>query len=262
MKRLQMCAESQLANLDGHKRMTRRVVVPQPEYSTNEDGNAPEWAWMMGKMPVICPSKESVRDYLVRCAPLCAGDEVSFTEVWRVENWRLDTGEVRIQYKADMSVSDWFEVETSDEAFIRSEDRFSRLAEQSTSEAEKAGLVADADSCYHWPLGHSPCSWRPAFLMPASFARLVGLITNVGAGQLNEITFNDIVAEGYQPPPDPHKFLTADEMSAKLSAGMDWFVDLWNRLNARRGYQYGSFPWVYGYRYSITGRKSCTRMEL
>ena len=79
--------------------------------------------------------------------------------------------------------------------------------------------------------------WRPSVHMPRWAARLWLEVLSVRVEQLQEITPNDIVDEGY--------FSYATTILTLPEPGA--FVRAWNELNARRGYPWESNPWVWAY---------------
>ena len=93
-----------------------QVSVPvrsQPEYSTDIDGNAPEWSWWITRnMPAICPSEDSLREILVAASPFPVGTVVWVPETWRpvfmTPRPRTETLTV-VQYQADGAFNrdDW-----------------------------------------------------------------------------------------------------------------------------------------------------------
>lgn len=72
--------------------------------------------------------------------------------------------------------------------------------------------------------------------MPKWAARIWLEITGIKVETLQEITIEDIWAEGRSPS------LSDDE---DYSAGYEWFADLWDSINAKRGFGWESNPWVW-----------------
>lgn len=67
--------------------------------------------------------------------------------------------------------------------------------------------------------------WKPAIHMPREAARIFLKVTAVRAERLQDITLNDLLAEGFRP-----------------AAA---FPQYWDYLNAKRGYSFKSNPWVW-----------------
>ena len=86
--------------------------------------------------------------------------------------------------------------------------------------------------------------WRSSIHMPRWASRLTLEITEVRVEQVREISHEDIVAEGL-----PYSLcIYADEEGYKdfdAIEHVDLFADLWDSINARRGYGWDANPWVW-----------------
>ena len=82
--------------------------------------------------------------------------------------------------------------------------------------------------------------WCPSIFMPRWASRILLEITGIRVERLKEITVSDIEAEGHQPfvYPDGRQELSSGE-------AYSWFQHLWDSLNAKRGYGWGSNPFVW-----------------
>lgn len=80
--------------------------------------------------------------------------------------------------------------------------------------------------------------WTPSIHMPREACRLLLVVKDVRVERLQDISYQDLLAEGFQPKPD-----MSDE--ANRDAARDWYSDLWDDLNAHRGYGWRANPWVY-----------------
>lgn len=79
----------------------------------------------------------------------------------------------------------------------------------------------------------------PSMFMPKEACRLTHTILSVRPERLQEITPWDIVAEGCP-------FYMDDEDGSQVT---EWYSDLWDSLNAKRGYSWESNPWVWQLEY-------------
>lgn len=73
--------------------------------------------------------------------------------------------------------------------------------------------------------------WWPPFYMPREFSRLTLDVSNVRAQRLEDITDEDAVAEGLH--------------------GTGGYRDLWDSLNAKRGYGWDTNPWVVALTFTV-----------
>ncbi len=72
--------------------------------------------------------------------------------------------------------------------------------------------------------------WRPSIHMPREAARIFLRVTNVRVERVQDITAHDAIREGME---SEMPFDTVDE-----------FKELWDNLNAKRGYGWKTNPWV------------------
>lgn len=80
--------------------------------------------------------------------------------------------------------------------------------------------------------------WHPSIFMPKKYARLWLEITEVRVQRLYEITEADAKAEGW---PEP----SAGLVGVRKAVPVLWFCDLWDSINAKRGYSWESNPFVW-----------------
>lgn len=83
---------------------------------------------------------------------------------------------------------------------------------------------------------------RPSIFMPKKYARLWLRIVNVRVERLQEITGQDILAEGIEWDKNYKMIGPCDGDEDGL---IEHFGKLWNSLNAKRDYSWESNPWVW-----------------
>jgi len=100
---------------------------------------------------------------------------------------------------------------------------------------------ADDDGC---PGG----KWRPSIHMPKEAARIWLEVTDVRVERLQEITVEDVIHEGLEvdneisnPDPSTHESIK----NWNLAWAQHLFRDLWDSINAKRGYGWDMNPWVW-----------------
>jgi hypothetical protein len=76
--------------------------------------------------------------------------------------------------------------------------------------------------------------WRASIHMPRWASRLSLEIVSVRVERVQEISFDDAIAEGVCA--DPH---------GVRSESRRWFSELWDSINAKRGYGWDVNPWVW-----------------
>jgi hypothetical protein len=110
-------------------------------------------------------------------------------------------------------------------ATIPDEDDCSIAEITAMNECGPASLFYAAD-----PPNHGAGKWRPSIHMPRWASRLTLEIIEVRVQRLQEISEADIIQEGC-----PRAILY----------GTGWYRDLWNDLNAKRGFPWSANPWVW-----------------
>lgn len=80
--------------------------------------------------------------------------------------------------------------------------------------------------------------WRPSIYMPRRASRITLEVTDVRVERVQEITCADAIAEGTLTP-------AHSQVYRKHTMNHDSFSDLWDSLNAKRGYGWDVNPWVW-----------------
>lgn len=88
--------------------------------------------------------------------------------------------------------------------------------------------------------------YRPSMFMPRWASRITLVVTGVRIERLQSITDDDAVAEGILPP----------GMEVVIGTPRDGFRNLWDSLNAARGYGWDTNPWVWVVEFNRVGGTS------
>jgi hypothetical protein len=82
--------------------------------------------------------------------------------------------------------------------------------------------------------------WRPSIFMPRWASRITLEITGVRVERLQDISEGDAISEGVR-----HAFPSQDDNRPPASYDIAAFAQLWDSINAKRGYSWSSNPWVW-----------------
>lgn len=264
-RRLSFTADMILATLDGRKTQTRRIPTLHNSLIDGVGHGGRTWAKWWKELDwngAECVDgtvfgvldRNSGERYAIS-PRMEAGDVILATETWRVGAWDPNRCAIGVDYRADgFSREEWLKVPD--------EEMFTRLWQQSTDDAIKAGVAPDAVGEYHWEPGQSPCRWRPPMFMPRRASRIRLLVNGVRPEHLQDMTDEDAIAEGIVGT-DAWQAVTPGEIRDHTQAGMTqrqidepiehgWsdyiiaaFRRLWDSINAKRGYSWKSNPWVW-----------------
>jgi hypothetical protein len=80
--------------------------------------------------------------------------------------------------------------------------------------------------------------WKPSIFMPRWASRINLEIVNIRVERVNDIAHEDAILEGFHEGTDPNNYGTG-------SRARDWFAELWDSINAKRGYGWKVNPWVW-----------------
>lgn len=93
-----------------------------------------------------------------------------------------------------------------------------------------------------------PVCWHPSIHMPREAARIFLRVTDVRIERLQDITVEDVIAEGLpaeneirNPDPETHEGIK----SWNLAYAQHLFRELWDSINGKRGYEWNANPWVW-----------------
>ena len=186
------------AILSGQKKITRRVIKPQPE-AGNEIAridDAPGW-WEVTPLPEFGGCMPNISRGEVACPFGKMGDHLWVRESF-VDRYFDDN---RPAYRADYTDA------------VRD-------------------VVPEP-------------KWTPSIHMPRALSRITLRIASVRAERLQDMTWGEVYAEGVGDV-DPSTFEgdSFDAFDAKETA-FDRFKELWDGLNAARGFGWDANPWVW-----------------
>ena len=88
-------------------------------------------------------------------------------------------------------------------------------------------------------------TWKPSIFMPRWASRILLEITGVRAQWLQDITPSDAIAEGHPTGPIPSGFTDLAASKIACAYKVAWFRNLWDSLNAKRGYGWDTNPWCW-----------------
>lgn len=196
---------------DGPKTQTRRIVVPQPE--VNEHGNL-MGAWLNRPLNGLLLPK--LQDITIHCPYGQPGDRLWVREAWSTtSNLDAHSG----SRLAEMCLDAGY---TKPWAPIQYEADGHRVNWEHTSTPPHDGEPR-------------PGRYRHGRFMPRWASRITLEVTGVRIERLQEISEGDALAEGCPP--------TGERPGN--GGPFDWYRELWDSLNAERGYGWDMNPWVW-----------------
>jgi hypothetical protein len=214
------------AILNDRKTMTRRVVKPQPEPSS---GMGKAWRWAhhdgrrisLGPRKLVAGSLETLLESMVEYCPYGkVGDRLWVRETWKTGwGWTEPDSEC-IAYRADGEIRECNTHEGWLCARLRAE--------------EGPGFAMDGQN--------TAGRWKPSIHMFRWASRILLEVTDVRVQRVQEISHADIHAEGVvgDTHPELGQPCRDDEQSARI-----YFAELWDSLNAKRGYGWDVNPWLW-----------------
>jgi len=90
--------------------------------------------------------------------------------------------------------------------------------------------------------------WRPSIHMPRWASRIDLEITDVCVERVQDISEDDAFAEGIRLPVSPDKkplLMVTGSRPIREWTARAYFAELWDRINAKRGYGWDKNPWVW-----------------
>jgi len=196
------------AILDGRKTQTRRVIKLK-------DGFCDPY-WSEDNQEFLCYSEDDDGDkwggHKLNCPYGKPGDELWVRETWKPIRQDPDDGEWTVEYKTGnkVNVGRMWPVE----GHYKEIDLSERLAEEYEDK------------------GYMP--WKPSIHMPRGASRIQLLVTDVRVERVQDISNKDAQAEGVD-----------DSLGKTIMTSKELFHELWDSINADRGYSWESNPWVW-----------------
>jgi hypothetical protein len=220
-KPILMQGEMVRATLEGRKTQTRRVVNPQPPHEncrfttileSTDKRNDGKHVWLHADRPKS-ESKAFRNPYGQ------PGDLLWVRETWKYSDWTED-GMPWIRYSTDGQ-------------FILHEGVPDEWGEKVLD------IWADLSDPDNYSIDNRAADrrWRPSIHMPRWASRLTLLIEDVRVERVQDITVADAAAEGCEWP-------AGAGADAQVMGGHE-FADLWDSINAKRGYGWDANPWVW-----------------
>src|SRR6185436_13085260 len=87
--------------------------------------------------------------------------------------------------------------------------------------------------------------WKPSMFMPRWASRITLEVTRVRVQRVQEIGEDDARAEGFPTYTATGNGQSGEPVGAAFIDGREWYVKLWDSLNAKRGYGWAANPWVW-----------------
>ena len=203
------------AILDDKKSQTRRVIKPQPDYSILKKGVILE----PHKCPELGPVHLGRREWGLYSLPYeprnvpcfafnCPSGKIG-DRLWVRETWGIEKG----RYIQPGPFNTPFGGCFNDEIFYAADDK------------NLPGM-----------------KWRPSIHMFRKDSRIDLEITDIRIEKVQDISWDDLVAEGYL----MENCINRPSIKyATMSALLEWFIPLWDSINAKRGYGWETNPYVW-----------------
>ena len=212
------------AILDGRKTMTRRVVKPQPRPENSYFGGIVTSSTDNSLIGCVgfCRSALAVCDHDYRRPRYQPGDIL-----WVRETWFCDECDPDCAGRTE-----------------KSECTFNHVG----------------DCCYGYKTQYTEpipsdmkIKWRPSIFMPKEAARIFLRVTDVRVERVQDILCGDMKREGCIP-----ETATGGHHTQWKD---DYWIPLWDNINAKRGYPWSSNPWVWVISFERTDKPELEAMK-
>lgn len=220
------------AYMEGRKTQTRRVIKPQPVI-TNPDGrwmliiestnrklvNTWEYVFYEEDISASTPYPDPI---LAKCRYGIPGDSLWFRETYAVVCPEM------------IGDSAWYQLANT---------RPCRMHPEGNIMDGVAAAIYKADAPFEFNREYDPRGWRSGRFMPKWASRFEVPIISIRPERLQDISGNDCIAEGFE---RFRSFWIYGQSKEQIdSMYRNQFKQLWDRVNAKRGYPYESNPWVW-----------------
>lgn len=121
-------------------------------------------------------------------------------------------------------------------------------ADRCASWMDGDALVGDP---FYLPSDWEPTGkWKPSIYMPKWASRIDLLVTGIRVERVQDISWQDAIAEGVVPVSCPCCFRAVNGCTDCMDTGfaenpVDEFSMLWDSINSKRGFSWESNPWVW-----------------
>lgn len=175
------------------------------------------------------------------------GDILWVRESVKVGAWNYEEKLVAFDYKAspELKKTPWVEFENHDD--------FDKIHEQTISELSKLGVEPRIDDetemfQYEWAPGQSPLKWKPSIHMPKAAARIFLEVTNVRVERLQDISNDDVIAEGIKVIDKDEAYLDYQGYPVPFAEPRGSFFSLWTTINGQSSTDANPWFWVYEFK--------------
>ena len=196
---------------DGIKTQTRRVIKPQP-YELHHHGGKVVWAYKKGMLA-------TPYYWLGHCPYGQVGDRLYIKESHKLE---MVLGGDGIKW-----VKCSYRLEVGDDGGVR----WFRWTDLTLATQSRLVKIKTWNK------------WRPARFMYRFLARILLEITEVRVERVQDISYENCYSEGISK--DSPRERRINQLVTELVTPKTYFKELWDSLNAKRGYGWDPNPWVW-----------------
>ena len=203
------------AILNGRKTQTRRVIKPQPDYSVLKKGVTLE----PHKCPELGPVHLGCREWGLYSLPYEPRNVPCFA-------YNCPYGKIgdRLWVRETFCLGEIVGADTSDGY---PEDIY-------VSQCPEENSTISKEYCLRHDIGIEDVIWKPSIFRFRKDSRITLEITDIRVERVQDIRIDNILKEGA-----PEKY------NNLMTPNIDWFIELWDSINAKRGYGWEVNPFVW-----------------